>query len=223
MTVHAGRHSQPSARVLRLALRDAGYTGRPINFGYVGDSSGFNARAGRASNKRLALRDFAASGVPTPTVYESVDDIQRYPVIGRPDRHRAGRLLFLCHGKSEVRRASVLGATHFLEFIPDAREFRVHIAFGRSIKIAEKVGGTGLVKNRQNGWYFAYPQDFNHKITLRRVAKEAVASIGLDFGAVDVLYSSGKFFVLEVNTAPALTSRSDALQRYVRAFCEEEC
>lgn len=223
MTVYSGRRSQPSARVLRRRLREIGYAGKPINFGYVGDSSGINARAARASNKRLAFGAFQRGGVPTPRVYSDVRDIDVFPVVGRPDRHRAGSQLYLCRGVDECLTASQRGATHFLEFIPDAREFRVHIAFGKSIKIAEKVGGVGYIKSRRHGWYFAYPQDFNHKITLRRVAKQAVESLGLDFGAVDVLYSSGKFYVLEVNTAPALTSQSDTLERYVRAFCEAEC
>ena len=45
-------------------------------------------------------------------------------------------------------------------------------------------------------------------------------SLGLDFGAVDVIYKDGKWYVLEVNTAPNLTSQSDVLDRYVKAFKE---
>lgn len=235
MTVHCGRRYQPSARLLHNALERAGYRGRHIQWGFsVPTSRGldadirlrYNANAGRY-NKRVALHKMAEAGVPTPELETTVGAIRWMleerdrPLVGRPDHHRAGQGFHLCHDREDVRRAVRRGATHFLEFIEDAREFRVHVAFDKSIKIAEKVGGGGHIRNSQNGWYFAYPQEFNHKLSLRRVAREAVKSLGLDFGAADVLYSKGKFYVLEVNAAPSLTSRSDTLQRYVKAFMDQ--
>jgi len=94
-------------------------------------------------------------------------------------------------------------ATHFMEYINIEREFRVHVVNGKSIKISEKIGGG----NHSRGAKFSYPHDFNHKKTLRRVSRAAVAALGLDFGAVDVIYSGEKFYVTEVNSAPALTGR----------------
>lgn len=228
MTVHTRRRYHPSARLLGQALERAGYTGRNISWGHapervLRDRPGqrlHNAMAGR-DNKRRALLKMAEAGVPTPKVYRHGAPIT-YPVVGRPDQHRAGQGFYLCHNNYDRIRASRQGATHFMEFIEDAREFRVHVAFEKSIKIAEKAGGDGHIRNTQHGWYFEYPQDFNHKQSLRRVAKEAVKSLGLDFGAVDVLYSNGNFYVLEVNTAPSLTSRSDTLDRYVKAFMENQ-
>ena len=62
-----------------------------------------------------------------------------------------------------------------------------------------------LIKNLDNGWVFcrtgiSLPDD------ARNQAIAAVRSLGLDFGAVDVLYREreDKAFVLEVNTAPGL-------------------
>lgn len=211
--------TRPSGRVLAKALAQAGYRGKAINWGYS-LVDGYNANAGRYS-KRQALERMIEAGVPTPRLYTINEITERsLPVIGRTERHWGGNGLWLCKSLLEVELARRSGATHFLSFIENAREFRVHVAFGKSIKIAEKIGGRGHVRNVKHGYYFAYP-DFNHKQTLRRVAKEAVLSSRLDFGAVDVLYSEGKFYVLEVNSAPSLTSRSDALERYVKAFLRE--
>lgn len=114
------------------------------------------------------------------------------------------------------------GATHFLEYIEDALEFRVHIVKGQSIKISQKVFTEGTEANRRNhrfGAKFEYPHEFTHKKTLRKWAKAAIEALELDFGAVDILYKDDKYYVLEINTAPCLTDEnSDTLQCYVNAF-----
>lgn len=201
-----------------LADRLKHVDGPDINWGYPrGGAINSDSAVRLASNKRLALLHMAQSGVSTPTIWIGRPALTT-PVIGRPDRHKAGSGFYFCRTEAGVRRAVRKGATHFLEFIPEAREFRVHVAFGKSIKIAEKIG-EGNRKSFKRGAEFVYP-DFDHKKSLRRVAKQAVASLGLDFGAVDILYKDDKYYVLEVNTAPSLTSNSDAIDRYVKAFKE---
>ena len=91
-----------------------------------------------------------------------------------------------------------------------AHEYRVHVAFGEVIDFSKKRRRDGgesnpLIKNLDNGWVFcrtgiSLPDDAGNQ------AIAAVRSLGLDFGAVDVLYREreNKAFVLEVNTAPGL-------------------
>lgn len=212
MIIHYSRKSKPSGRRLSRELYRAGYRGRPINFGYGVSSDAINRpeAIALAVNKRHALLALEEAGVPIPNL--STD----FPCVGRPDNHRAGKRFYLCRNQAELNRAIRKGATHFLEYIEGGREFRVHIAFGKSIKLAEKIGGG----NYHRGAYFAYP-DFPHKLSLRRVAKRAVGALGLDFGAVDIIYKNHRYYVLEVNTAPCLTTASDTLDRYVRALMEE--
>lgn len=233
MHVHYDYRSRLSGALLEQALRDT--PGKSINWGYPrGGNINLDGAVKRASNKRVALEVMQEAGVPTPTLYLTspntptgalvdVDTggyvIPSFPVIGRPDHHKSGSGFYFCRTLKGIARAKRKGATHFIEFIPEAREFRVHIVNGKSIKIAEKIGG-GNRKNFKHGAYFAYP-DFDHKKSLRRIAKQAVMSLGLDFGAVDILYKDENYFVLEVNSAPSLTSASDTLDRYVRAFKEE--
>lgn len=212
MKIYYARKSLKSGRLLQAALY--GVPGKTINFGYQRDGEINKAEAVKlAGNKRLALEAMRAAGVPTPAVATD------FPCVARPDKHRAGQGFYLCKTPEDLHEAIMAGCSHQMEYIEGGREFRVHVAFGKSIKLAEKIGGDEIVKNFEHGSVFMYPQ-FNHKKTLRKIAKQAVMSLGLDFGAVDVIYKNKRFYVLEVNTAPALTSNSDVLDRYVRAFKE---
>jgi hypothetical protein len=209
-----------SARALGAALDRAGYSGPPINLGwsdtpYVDCINKPDAVA-TAANKRIALWTLEAAGVPTLLVGDTFPpDI--FPVVGRPDYHREGRHFYVCSDYDQVWKASLRQrpvATHFQRLIVPDHEFRVHIVHGQSIKISEKFGGG----NHAAGASFHYPHDFHHKKTLRRTAKAAVAALGLDFGAVDVLWKDQPY-VLEVNSAPGLSDpHSDTLTRYVDAF-----
>lgn len=103
-----------------------------------------------------------------------------------------------------------------------AHEYRVHVAFGQVIDFAKKRRRDGgesnpLIKNLSNGWVFC-----RNGITLPDAAKTqalaAVSALGLDFGAVDVLYREreNEAFILEVNTAPGLEGTT--LQKYIQTF-----
>lgn len=237
--VHFGRRCRPSATALKNALREAGYDGRDINFGYGIESTAVNKpeAIANSANKRTMRRIFSENEVPMPRLVsmhealnmDSRDDVPT-TLVGRPDTHRQGRGFWLCRSERDVRNAIAgrrrergrrgkRAASHFMEYINAEKEFRVHVVNGESIKISEKVGGDATVKSHGRGAIFQYPYDFHHKITLRRAAKKAVEVLGLDFGAVDVLWANDQAYVLEVNSAPCLTDEnSDTLERYVRAF-----
>lgn len=239
MHVIYSKKSRKSGAALDQALQDAGYDGPLINFGFSGsrilDTINIPNAVAMATNKRIALQIMTDAFVPTLLWDESPDSLLwdygeipiPFPVVARPDFHRAGKWLHICHTHDELARAyrlvknrrtgepSAARATHTQRYLQDAREFRVHVMAGKSIKISEKIGGG----NHSTGAIFEYPHDFENKATLREVAKHAVSALGLDFGAVDLLYRDGQFHVLEVNTAPRLTDpNSDTLARYVRAF-----
>lgn len=227
MNVHFGGRSRPSGLALLGALQEDGYRGRDVNFGYYG-GRGLNSADAihNATNKRRMRELFREYDVPAPKLYTMHEAHalakQGVTLIGRPDKHRQGRGFWKVNSNSSFMKAmngtrQKAAATHFMEYIDIEREFRVHIVNGKSIKISQK----SIVGNHRNGARFEYPHDFNHKKTLRRAAIQAVEALGLDFGAVDIMWANGQPYVAEVNTAPCLTDRnSDTLDRYVRAFME---
>lgn len=218
------KHGQPTA-VINLGVTDnVGYTGPVLN-------SPDMVRAG--SNKRKARQVFAQAKIPAPKLFLNSNEVTAadLPVVGRTSYHRKGEGFWFCNTLAEVHRAVKQGATHFLEFVPSTHEYRVHtfikgkhLARPRdkrepgsyvSTKISEKIWvGQGKPdprepqKNHEFGWSFLGPQNRREEEldVVRHAAKQAIAALGMDFGAVDVMYNlRNKFpYVLEVNSTPSL-------------------
>lgn len=199
-----------------------------------------------ASHKRSARQTFNQKGVPAPRLFASGYEIpaDAFPVVGRTSFHSKGKGFWFCKTQAEVKRAVAAGATHFMEFVPNTREYRVH-AFIKdrsenkkpeervaedyaSIKISEKVWtGKGQPnpdepqKNHAFGWTFLGQQNRREEElgVVRQAAKAAIAALGMDFGAVDVMYSvRNKLpYVLEVNSTPSLADENaDTCERYAK-------
>lgn len=226
--VLSNRRTKKSALKLKEALDYEGYEGLPINFGnsllrYHGEVLNKPENVARAVNKKLALEILDDNDIPTPLISEQeAREIlrNRGRVVCRKTYHMKGRGFWCVGYEDRLDRAKRLGATYFLKYIENAREFRVHIVGGQSIKISEKIKPFGVIKaNHDNGTIFQYPEDFNHKKTLRNISKDACEVLELDFAAVDILWKDDEFYIIELNSAPALTDdTSDTLERYVQAF-----
>lgn len=117
---------------------------------------------------------------------------------------------------------NIVHAPLYVKGITRVHEYRVHVGSGAIIDFAKKRRRDGgnhneFIKNLDNGWVFcrdnvSLPSEVVYQ------AVKAVEALGLDFGAVDVLYreASNKAYVLEVNTAPGLEGTT--LERYVEYF-----
>lgn len=115
-----------------------------------------------------------------------------------------------------------------------AAEYRVHV-FRDSILLVQKkvlrstdengdpIDKTNVdfrIRNHDNGFIFQR-NDFTPPEDALVQARKAVECVGLDFGAVDVIYnqSEGQAYVLEVNTAPGLEgSTVDDYARAINSF-----
>lgn len=241
------------SRLVKLVEKKKGQPEYVVNLGTTDDLSGLNMEAtiinGRemvkaGSNKRAARRHFAEVEIPAPTLYLRAGEVTKksLPVVGRTSYHRKGQGFWFCETLHQVQRAVGRGATHFMEFIPHTREYRVHTftkarALGQeertsddfvSVKISEKVAGEGMVldpktpqKNHEFGWTFQGPQNRRDEEldVVREAAKQAIASLGMDFGAVDVMYRirAKRPYVLEVNSTPSLADdTADTCERYAK-------
>lgn len=103
-------------------------------------------------------------------------------------------------------------------------EYRVHVVNGKVIDFTKKRRRDGgesnpLIKNFSNGWVFCR-EGIPLPLPVKMAGLAAVHAIGLDFGAIDILYkeSTGEARVLEVNTAPGLEGTT--LEKYTQAFRE---
>lgn len=113
----------------------------------------------------------------------------------------------------------------YVKYVKKAKEFRVHIFNGHVIDVQEKRKRRELerdevnfqIRNHQNGWVFCR-EDIEEPDNLREVSIRAVRSLGLDFGAVDVIYNQhhNQLYVLEINTACGLEGTT--LESYTNAI-----
>lgn len=115
----------------------------------------------------------------------------------------------------------------YTKYIPKSDEYRLHVYRGNVFFIQRKARDKDIpddkvnwkVRNHQNGFIYANKDVvFDKKAEAHKEAIAAVATLGLDFGAVDLIYNKkqGKYYVLEVNTACGLSGST--LDAYARLF-----
>lgn len=94
-------------------------------------------------------------------------------------------------------------------------EYRVHVFLGEVLFVQQKRKRAGVerdttkIRNLANGYVFCRENVTCHDM-VKAEAIKAVAALGLDFGAVDVIWNHREqmAYVLEVNTAPGLEGQS---------------
>lgn len=115
----------------------------------------------------------------------------------------------------------------YVKYIKKKHEYRVHVAFGKVIDVQHKRKRRDYdgdvdyaVRNHHTGWVYCR-EDLEVSDAVKQSAIAAVAALGLDFGAVDIIYNEryNAHYVLEVNTAPGLEGTS--VENYANIFYEE--
>lgn len=123
----------------------------------------------------------------------------------------------------------LVDAPLYVQYVKKQKEFRVHVAFGEVIDVQEKRQRKDVpeefvrnfqVRNHQTGWVYCR-EDIEEPRGLRGMAETTVHQLGLDFGAVDIIYNAKQeaCYVLEVNTAPGLEGTT--VEKYAQAFVKE--
>lgn len=125
-----------------------------------------------------------------------------------------------------ARVEDIVDAPLYTQYVKKAKEFRVHVAFGQVIDVQAKrkrIDFSGevnfAVRNHDNGWVYCR-ENIEEPADLRDQALRSISALGLDFGAVDIIYNQhyNKCYVLEVNTAPGLEGTS--VTKYTEAFVQ---
>lgn len=176
----------------------------------------------RATNKLLCLNRLAEAGVSGVEHTTSQAVVRQWLAAGFVVYAR--ELLNASQGKG----IKVLeGAASVIPYCPlytkgilKAHEYRVHIFGNKVIDVTKKkrrnaIDRSDYIKNLANGWVYCR-EGIEIPENMIACAKAAVAALGLDFGAVDILYRKGIPYVLEINTAPGLAGTT--LTKYIEEF-----
>ncbi len=134
-----------------------------------------------------------------------------FPVIVRPQRHAQGRRLYKCATWNELQRAVQLcGAGYYIsQYIPKIAEYRVAVVQGRAVWVARKTPANpeAIAWNVAQGGRFDNVGWGEWPLKVVKTAIKAFNVSSLDFGGVDVMVDAeGNCYVLEINSAPSLTS-----------------
>lgn len=105
----------------------------------------------------------------------------------------------------------------YVLYIPKKQEYRVHVANGQVVDLQRKARRHDVadedinwrIRNHDNGFIFQR-NDLVVPYSVPEQAVLACKAIGLDFGAVDIIYNEKqeRAYVLEINTAPGLSGQT---------------
>lgn len=179
-----------------------------------------------ASNKLRTFNYWSSAGVSCPewttdyyTGLEWVEDGNTVFCRTKLQAH-SGDGIIIADNKD-----AYVSAPLYTKYIKKKKEFRVHVFNNEVIDIQEKrlssnaPEGNWLIRNHSNGFVFCR-DNIIEPADLRNVGLLAVSSLGLNFGAVDIIYNQhyNKCYALEVNTAPGLEGTT--LQSYTNKIRE---
>ena len=221
---HKALRVNPTSRTFRPKITDKYIYWGGTTIINVPLENSYNPIRHRASNKLLTLRDCNEAGLSTVPWTE--------------EREIANE--WLTEGKTVVARATLVGhsgagitihttptdlptVSLYTKYVKKTYECRIHIFKGRMIdaqikrKVRDVEENNPLIRNIHTGWVYCR-DNYIPDPTSIQLAIDAVRVVGLDFGAVDLIYNQhyNQFYILEVNTAPGLEGTT--LINYVNAF-----
>jgi hypothetical protein len=168
------------------------------------------------SNK-LAFRKLLLAEKLCPETYwqgnfpDHEDEPINFPVIVRPEFHHQGRNFHVCKDMDQVFEAiEKCGLNWYASPLIDKKEeYRVFVVQGRVACVARKYPGNPnqVAWNVYQGGRFENVGWGEWPLKAIKASLRAAELSGLDFCGVDVIVDqAGSPFVLEINSAPSLTS-----------------
>lgn len=174
------------------------------------------ARSIHAVHDKRGFRQVLQRNGIGPMTFFSVDEYAEYlrsrnqrtmQVIIRPETHQRGQQLFRANSPQEAAGfCNRLGSYYITQFIDKVAEYRIFIANGRCVYVANKIEETpgsvvwqeSFANVRWGSWPFAAVD----------LAIRGMNLSGLDFGGVDVMVDAeGMPYLLEINAAPSPCNR----------------
>lgn len=211
------KEDQNARRVLRVRRTSLRYRRRPsdciVAWGPTNPcphvDQAQEAAKKNASNKLLSFRRFAEHNVPVPewTTDKEVARSWNKTIVCRTLLcSHSGKGIILVEPNQEIPNAKL-----YVQYKKKKHEYRVHVFQGKVIDVAQKKRKVGhenrdnQIRNHANGWVYAR-DNINPPADINTIALNACAAIGLNSGAVDIIWNEheNKCYVLEINTAPGI-------------------
>lgn len=247
MKLYAYKNGSASAKALATALgikriRHEGKKIRTdylINWGasaftreiYVGQQEGvFNYPecVANACNKLTSFRLFKEAGAVAPEFTEAPEEAAKWLAEGFDV---VARTVLNGHSGEGIEihkyndEGGVPDAPLYTKYVKKDQEYRLHVFQGEVFFVQRKARKLDVpdeevnwkVRNLDGGFIYAN-KDVEVPDAYKQEAIKAVAALGLDFGACDLITekNTGNPFVLEVNTACGLAGTT--LDKYVEQF-----
>jgi glutathione synthase/RimK-type ligase-like ATP-grasp enzyme len=176
----------------------------------------------KASNKHTTFDILKEKGISHVPYTVSKKDAQAWleagkTVFARTVSGQSGSGITIVHPEQTLPDMPL-----YTQYVKKRKEFRAHVVAGKVIDVQQKKRRNGSqadnwICNLANGWVFCH-EGIVEPTGLRDLAVQSVACLGLDFGAVDIIWNEhyDQCFVLEVNTAPGLCDST--CERYANAL-----
>ena len=178
----------------------------------------------KASDKRATFKLLTDAGVTTPEWTFSIETARSW------NTTVLCRTIINGHSGAGIVMADkpddIVPAPLYVKYKKKKEEYRIHVYNGKVIdtQIKRKRDGfkentnfSSKIRNHHTGWVYCRTNIV--ECGLRdNLAVQAVKALGLDFGAVDMIYNEreDKYYVLEINTAPGLDGTT--IDKYVEAI-----
>jgi len=198
---------------------------KPHNFNWTLDWD-LNApeAVSKASNKLKTLQNLQESSISIPPFTTNKEEAESWSNEGMLI---VARTILNGHSGQGIQliepNAPMPDASLYVQYIKKRYEYRVHIFKGVVIDTQQKKKNTDanragtintFIRSHSNGWIFSR-SSIDPDIHRDSIAIETIRTLGLDFGAVDIIYNERqkKYYTLEVNTAPGLEGTT--LENYI--------
>lgn len=183
-----------------------------------------------ASNKLKSFELFQEAGVSIPPFFKTKEAAREYLEANNGSSMVCRTILNGHSGAGIVISDSadaLVDAHLYTAYVKKTQEYRYHVFMGKVVDIQRKARKADVpddqvnwkVRNLDGGFIFAREGVVESEQASGN-AIMAVEALGLDFGAVDLIYNQreDKYYVLECNTAPGLSGST--LEGYAKRFEE---
>ena len=164
-------------------------------------------------NDKTGFRKLLEETELCPQTWFDINEVDNpnQKLIVRPHTHAQGRELYVCTNHAElVDAANRCGPGYYISvFIDKVAEYRVFVASGRAVWVAQKTPGNpdDVAWNVAKGGRFDNVRWDNWPLKAVKCAITGFNLTQLDFGGVDVMVdANGEAYILEINSAPSQTS-----------------